>query len=84
MNTAQQEQSQEFELSEQEVRAQTQQNKCSGCGSNMAYDIETGGLKCKHCGTTKEFNDHEQVQRRKITNDVLGQHQKWQATVSQC
>jgi len=75
----------ETELTQAEVSAQTRETKCTSCGAGMAFDIETGGLKCKHCGTTTEFNDTERVQRRQITNEVLGQHSKWtEARVFQC
>ncbi|MCL2846231.1 MAG: hypothetical protein FWE38_00910 [Firmicutes bacterium] len=67
----------EENMTEQEVQAQTAQNKCPSCGANMSFDIETGGLKCRHCNTTKAFDDTERVQRRQITNEILGTHSQW-------
>lgn len=61
----------------QESEVATIQNKCPGCGSNMFFDIESGGLRCRHCGTTKELDSNEQVQRRQITDDVLRSHKNW-------
>jgi len=90
-NSAQTTQSGEGEvaLTEQQIqeeqRIQSQQTKCTGCGSNMNFDIETGSLKCKHCGTFREFEDTEKVQRRALTNDLLTKHEKWdEARVLKC
>jgi len=69
------EQWQEEPIVEQNVTIE--QTKCPACGANMAFDIETGGLKCGHCHTKTDFNDNEKVQRRAITTDVLNQHQPW-------
>ena len=64
---------------------ETIQNKCPSCGSNLVFDIETGGLKCRHCGTTTDFNDTEVVQRRELCDSLLSGYQKWtEARVFAC
>ena len=73
---------QEFQMQEgeevlTEQQVQTLQNKCSACGAGMVFDIETGNLKCGHCGNMQELQDNEVVQRRQITNDLINSHEKW-------
>ena len=70
---------------QEEQKLQAQQNKCTGCGAGMKFDIATGGLKCNHCGSVQEFNDNELVQRRAITDDLINKHEKWdEARVLRC
>lgn len=74
---------QEIELTEQQVAIN--QNKCSGCGANMVFDIESGGLKCRHCGSKQEFNDTESVERRRLCDELLRTHKPWtDGKVFQC
>lgn len=61
------------------------QHKCPGCGSNMRFDIESGNLLCKHCGTNKEFNNTEKVERRAMCADIMKTHKNWtDGTVFRC
>lgn len=39
----------------EEAEVQTENVKCSGCGSNMVFNPETQTLICNHCGNKKEF-----------------------------
>ena len=73
----------EQQLTEGESKALT--TKCTGCGADFAYDIETGMLKCAHCGSTKAIEKDETVVRRQITSDVIKQCSEWkEATVFNC
>ena len=89
MNNKNQGQHEEVAMTDQQIqeeqRTQAQQNKCTGCGAGMKYDIATGGLKCNHCGSMREFEDTDRVQRRALTNDLLNKHEKWtEARVLRC
>jgi len=73
------------DMTEEQIRQQTEQNKCGGCGAGMTFDIESGGLICRHCGSKREMEDGGKVERRKICNEVLGKHKQWTETrVFQC
>ena len=39
----------------EQAEVQTENVKCSGCGSNMVFNPETQTLICNHCGNKKEF-----------------------------
>ncbi|MCL2586704.1 MAG: hypothetical protein FWE31_00505 [Firmicutes bacterium] len=70
-------------MTEQEVA--TIQNKCPGCGAGMFFDIESGGLRCRHCGATRDLEDGERVQRRQITDEMMKSQKKWtEAKVFSC
>jgi len=63
----------------------TIQSKCTGCGADMKFHIETGGIVCSHCGSQQTFDDTEQVQRRKLCDDLIKGHAKWDGSaVFQC
>jgi len=65
----------EQELTEKETAAII--NKCPSCGATLDYDIESGNLKCSHCGTVKVIEQDSSVQRRQLTDDVLKDHDDW-------
>ena len=68
-----------------EERIEVEQNKCTACGANMVFDIESGGLACRHCGSKTEFNDTEEVTRRRICEELLSTNPQWsEGSVFQC
>lgn len=52
-------------------------NKCKSCGSSLNYDIESGNLKCEHCGSMEDFDDDKNIERRKMTDEILKTHEEW-------
>ena len=62
-------------IDEREVK--TAANKCPNCGAELKYDIETGNLKCGHCGHTVEVDDGGAVQRRALTDEITKNHEQW-------
>ena len=63
-------------LDEREVK--TAANKCPKCGAELKYDIETGNLKCDHCGERVVLDDGGAVQRRAMTAEITKNHEQWQ------
>jgi len=62
-------------IDERQVR--TDANKCPQCGSELTYDIETGNLKCGHCGHAVEVDDGGAVVRRAMTDEIIKSHEQW-------
>ena len=70
-------------LSEKE--SETITNKCPNCGATLDYDIESGMLKCAHCGGTREIEQDDKVERRELTEDIVKTHEKWhESSVFRC
>jgi predicted RNA-binding Zn-ribbon protein involved in translation (DUF1610 family) len=64
---------------------QTDANKCTGCGGQMKYDIESTDLKCERCGTVRDFDESAAVQRRAMTQEIMNSHQQWnESAVFKC
>jgi len=59
-------------------------NKCSACGASADYDIESGNLKCGHCGTIKEIEQDDKVARRQLTDSIIKERTNWQSSVFRC
>jgi len=55
----------------------TATNKCPNCGGSMSYDIESSNLKCENCGTVVDFDKSDSVEHRKLTDDILKNHEDW-------
>ena len=73
----------EEHLIEKEVESVS--NKCESCGAELSFDISSGNLKCEHCGSIKVIETDNSVQRREISNEVLGKHPEWsEGTVHKC
>ena len=68
-----------------EKEAQVTTPRCTSCGAEMDFDIESGNLKCAHCGSIQEIEKDDNVQRREMTDEVLKQHANWnESTVAKC
>jgi len=74
--------SEEF-LSEKEVQVTTP--RCIGCGAEMDFDIESGNLKCAHCGSIQEIEKDDRVLRREMTDEIIKQRADWnESSVAKC
>ena len=62
-------------IDEREVK--TAANKCPKCGAELKYDIETGNLRCEHCGQTVDLDDGGAVTRRAMTDEITKSHEQW-------
>jgi len=70
-------------LDEKEVQITTP--RCTGCGAEMDFDIETGNLKCAHCGSVQEIEKDDKVLRREMTDAILKTHADWnESSVAKC
>ena len=70
-------------LNEREV--DTMVTKCPSCGAELVYDVQSGNLKCDHCGTIKVIEEDNSVQRREISDEILGARAEWaDGTVHKC
>ena len=68
-----------------EHESETIVNKCESCGANYIYDIESGNLKCEHCGSVKKIENDDTVQRRAMTDEILNSRDQWnEASVYRC
>ena len=63
-------------LDEKEVATETK--KCPSCGAAFEYDIQTGNLKCGHCGTMEKIDDEkDRVIRRELTDKIAKDRERW-------
>jgi len=68
-----------------EKEAETITNKCSGCGATMDYDIESGNLKCGHCGNIKNIENDDKVERRQMCDALTKERAEWnESAVFRC
>lgn len=62
-----------------EKRAQTEFQKCPGCGGNMTFDPEKQVLSCPFCGQTVDFVKDSEVKERDI-EEAFKTAEKWDDT----
>ena len=63
----------------------TLENTCPGCGAGLVYDIQSGNLRCAHCGTMQDIDKNSAVERRLMTDETLKAYGAWdEASVFSC